>query len=509
MKIFTKYSAMSHKVGTDFLWFAIIFLGGLFLSSLVPLVPNDFWWHLKIGEWIYTHHEIPTTNIFSWTLPTDAQFYYGAWLGEYLLYLIYRMGGLELTIFTRNLLLGITFLLIGIEAKRLSGSWRISGLVIAIGFAMIINNVIVRTQIWSWVPFVIFLVLLMRFSNKKLSKKWLLFLPLTMVFWVNVHGAYVLGLIMLGIYFIGEYLRFVFKNTEALSKDEILWLALISFLTFLATIINPRSYRIVEYILGLMTDQPSQQLVVEWQSPTPAGFSNIIFFASIILLIILLVYSKHSITPTVLLSIVVFLWLGWSGVRYIVWYALLILPIFAILISQLPIKLKEFPVQRNLINLLIVLLLLLPVLLVQPWFVEKFPLPHTYHEQVLSGISIGPLLSTDTPVAVVEYIKTHPGGKLFNEMGYGSYLIWAVPEQGVFIDPRVELYPLEQWQDYLQVSSGVDYNQILNSYGADRILLSKGLQSKLAQAIADDPLWRLEYEDQYSQIWTKIIDETP
>jgi hypothetical protein len=89
-------------------------------------------------------------------------------------------------------------------------------------------------------------------------------------------------------------------------------------------------------------------------------------------------------------------------------------------------------------------------------------------------------------------------------MGYGSYLIWAVPEQGDFIDPRVELFPYDQWMDYIQVNNGANYNEILANYGADRILLDKKLQAGLASALSKDRLWSLEYEDQYAQIWLKV-----
>ena len=27
---------------------------------------NDFWWHVKVGEWIVTHGSVPATDIFSW-----------------------------------------------------------------------------------------------------------------------------------------------------------------------------------------------------------------------------------------------------------------------------------------------------------------------------------------------------------------------------------------------------------------------------------------------------------
>ncbi|MCI4353913.1 MAG: hypothetical protein L3K06_00930, partial [Thermoplasmata archaeon] len=42
-------------------------------------------------------------------------------------------------------------------------------------------------------------------------------------------------------------------------------------------------------------------------------------------------------------------------------------------------------------------------------------------------------------------LRAHPGGPLFAELGYASYLIWAAPEERVFVDPRFELFPLSLW----------------------------------------------------------------
>ena len=88
-------------------------------------------------------------------------------------------------------------------------------------------------------------------------------------------------------------------------------------------------------------------------------------------------------------------------------------------------------------------------------------------------------------------------------MGYGSYLIWALPEESVFIDPRVELYPFEQWADYIDISQARRYDQLLAKYDVDRILLDKTIQAKLSEVLASDPSWQKEYEDRSAQIWKK------
>ena len=495
--------SQSRGLGIDQLWLLVILAGFGVFVSLTPLAPNDFWWHLKIGQLTYQNGAIPSTNLFSWSLPADTPFTYGAWLGEYLLYLLYLVGRLELVIFTRTVLTLIAFWLVGYEARRRSGSWRIAALVTAPACIITINNLVVRPQNWSWLPFMAFFILLSRYADRQLHGRWLLALPLIMIFWVNAHGAFVLGLVLVGIFFTGEAIRAWTKLPGALPFRNVGQIGGIGILTGLATVINPRFTQIIGYVLDLMTDRPSQGLIEEWQSPTPSGIANTAFFILILIVMLVLIYSRVRPTPTEILLVIGFLWLAWSGQRYVVWFGMVTMPVLARAFANLPVKRPSFVPLRNWLNAAIAGLLFVPVLAVQPWFVERLPLPAAYRTMIWRDIPDGPLVDVETPVKAVEYLRSHPGGALFNEMGYGSYLIWSLPEQKVFIDPRVELYPFEQWQDYIRISRGTRYNELLEKYGADRILLNTALQKELALQLLNDTRWRLEYEDDRAQIWTR------
>ena len=490
-------------LGIDQLWLLVILAGFGVFVSLTPLAPNDFWWHLKIGQLTYQNGAIPDTNLFSWSLPLDLPYIYGAWLGEYLFYLLYHLGKLELVIFTRTVMALISFWLVGYEAKRRSGSWRIAALVTTPACIITINNLVVRPQNWSWLGFMAFFILLSRFSDRQLRGRWLLALPLIMIFWVNAHGAFILGLALAGVFFAGEAIRTWVKLPGALPIRSVVLIGATGLLSALATVVNPRFTKIFGYVLDLMTDRPSQGLIEEWQSPTPSGIANTAFFILILIVMLVLVFSHYRPTPTDVLLIIGFLWLAWSGQRYVAWFGMVTMPILARAIASLPIKKPSFEPQRNWLNAVLAGLLFVPVLAVQPWFVEHLPLPAAYRTMVWSGIADGPLVDVETPVKAVEYLHANPGGKLFNEMGYGSYLIWALPEQKVFIDPRVELYPFEQWQDYIRISRGTRYNELLTKFGADRILLNSAIQKELAIQLHNDPLWLLEYEDDRAQIWMR------
>ena len=488
-------------VSIDQLWPAVVLAGFLFYVSLMPLSPNDFWWHLKIGEIIFETRSVPTTNMFAWTLPTDAPFVYGAWLGELLLYVLHRWGGLALVTFVRNGVTLAAFWLMAGAARARSGSWRIAALALAFGCAMSLNNLVVRPQLWSLLPFVLYAMLLRRYAAGALHCAWLLACPLIMVFWANAHGAFVLGFALLGIYFAGELVKRVLGVEGALPWRRVGWLAVMGGLTGLAALANPQGIGIVNYVAGLMGDQPSQELVVEWQSPSPSGIANVVFYASILALLAVLAYSRYRPGPTELLLLLAFLWLAWSGQRYVIWYALLVMPILAEAVAGLLSRAPRGPQNRKWLYSATAAVLFVPAVLAQPWWVEHLPLPEAYWSQVQMGAEAGPLVDTTTPVDAVAYLREHPGGKLYHEMGYGSYLIWALPEQGVFVDPRVELYPYEQWRDYSSIGQGFNYGKLLAKYGADRVLLDLATQGELGLALQDDMAWAREYGDAYSEIW--------
>lgn len=492
----------------DGLWLVAVLAGTLFLTSLVPLPPNDFWWHLRIGRIIHEVGQIPATNMFGWAVPHDQAFVYGAWLGEYSFYTLHRWGGLELVIFARTVLLAGALVLVGCEAHRRSHSWRLGALAVLLTFLMSLNNLVVRPQNWSWIPFMLFVLILGAYVDRQIRWPFLLLCPFVMVLWVNLHGAYILGLLLMGTYLCGETLGKLLKVPRQCSWQQIRRLGLATVFTVLAAFANPQGFGSLRYVATLMTDAPSQRLVVEWQSPTPGSVANTVFFVSVLLLMLCFWLSRRAPRPTDVLLTLGFLWMAWNGMRYVVWFGMIAMPIFAAAVADL-VRNKRLLVSpiRNYLNLAMAVLLFVPVVLVQPWFVEQsIPLlPEQYQDLVVAASVEGPLLGVGTPVGAARYLAAHPRGPMFNEMGYGSYLIWALPDQPVFVDPRVELYPLEIWEDYRRISHGIRYDSLLAKYGAQRVVLDKEIQGELSISLAEDASWALAYEDERTQIWDSLV----
>ena len=118
----------------------------------------------------------------------------------------------------------------------------------------------------------------------------------------------------------------------------------------------------------------------------------------------------------------------------------------------------------------------------------------------------------DGSVEAVAFLRTLPQlasgpRRVFHSEVYGSYMIWALSETRVFVDTRIELYPEEQWRDYLALNRARhDWQAVLERYDVDTLLLERGKQEQLIEAATLSSTWRSIYQDDQAAIlerWMK------
>jgi hypothetical protein len=81
-------------------------------------------------------------------------------------------------------------------------------------------------------------------------------------------------------------------------------------------------------------------------------------------------------------------------------------------------------------------------------------------------------------------------------MECGGYLMWALPELPVFVDPRIDFYAPAIWTDYLAIVDDRDALAIIERWGFDGLLLSKSEQPALIRTVRDSGRWIVRYEDE-------------
>jgi hypothetical protein len=110
-----------------------------------------------------------------------------------------------------------------------------------------------------------------------------------------------------------------------------------------------------------------------------------------------------------------------------------------------------------------------------------------------------------SPVKAVDFIKAHHlPGRMFNEYGYGGYLIWEAPEQPVFIDGRADVFEwtgiFEEYGQWMSLQG--DPHTLLDKYGINFCLLER--QSSMANVLPLLHDWKLAYSDNSSVIFTRV-----
>jgi hypothetical protein len=487
----------------DHVWLA----AALMLIALRPLLtsipPFDFWWHLATGRAIVAQGAIPTVDTFSYTRAGQPFFNQG-WLAELIMYGLYQLGNVQLVVIVQALVMALAYgLLLRLCVIR-SGRLRLCvALLLLTTMPLSFTNWVVRPQSYTFPLFVGFLTILTEYRLGRGNRLWLM--PPLMALWVNMHGAFVLGLALIGITFVGELLKSFqrIKNQDPRTENQpestsrpsqfsilnshfFLWSAL----TALATLLNPRGLGVLSYVRNLLGSNAVTMLVEEWAPPTirDAGGNGLIFFLFLLGAASVLIYARTRPDLTDMLLFGVFLWLALGATRNIVWFGFVATPLVAAQAATLlPAPAARRSPGSPALNAMLIGLLSLLLLLGLPW-VKPALLPPSF----------GALLSEDTPVAAVEFMRgeqTRPQ-HLFHTEGFGSYLMWAVPEQPVFIDTRIELYPYEQWVDYINLGQANNVAQLLRKYDVDGLLLNKKRQAALVEVARADPTWQMRYEDE-------------
>ncbi|MGH7328235.1 MAG: hypothetical protein ACREJX_07780, partial [Polyangiaceae bacterium] len=322
-------------------------------------------------------------------------------------------------------------------------------------------------------------------ERRGLSLAWL---PLMMLFWVNLHGSFVLGLLVPGAALAGHLAqRVIYKTAPEVPLTKICGCLA---LTLLATFVNPRGPAIYPYVRRMMTARAMVELNFESAPTTPFFFTGAMFFVvSIALAVLLLRGRKGPTSPTWSeLSVIAFVFVqGCMVRRAILWFGFVATPLLVMLVaerirSRMPRKdAPGSPVPLAAMGLLVVL--------ASPWIKPRMPL----------GASAR-ILEDITPVAAVEKLneeRPRPA-RIFNGVQFGSYLQFAAPEQKVFIDTRMDFYPYELFQDYIRLSADKDVDALVAKWGIDAMLLDKSSQAPLAKAVRNDPRWAVRYEDAFS-----------
>jgi hypothetical protein len=472
-----------------------VLLGTLFwgISASGPKLLNfdgDLPRHLLLGQLIRMTRRVPLTDTFSFrtegfpAIPHE-------WLSQVIFSLANDALGLSGVVLLTALIVTITWASVYAEASRRSNHLFINLFLTAIGIGASMIHVLPRPHIFTYLFTAIWIALLERLNKDKPTIWWLL--PVLMVLWVNLHGMFVLGITIWGIYLVGSLLEnpsrtwLANPQTKSMRNGGVL--------SILATFLSPSGIKIWESIASLGSNAYITSRIPEYQSANFHMPETWPFILLLTLAILGFARSGNKCSWTHIFLVLSFAAIALYTSRMIPLFAIVAVPIISMSLStwvnqdfpnsRLSAIEKNFTKINSSSNGMV-------------WLVAIFITAAMIFN---AGKTIDPQGKGNTfdsgffPIQAVEWLNSHPQqGHMFNEFDWGGYLLLKlVPHQQIFMDGHTHIYGEALTREYeTVVTLGKSWQQILDKYQIEWAVVR--VNSPTVKGL-ENIGWKIIYED--------------
>lgn len=483
------------------LFFVTVLLTLFFQRKSGLLADGDTGYHIRAGEHIIRTGSIPHYDIFSLHAP-PLPWIAHEWLSEVLMAAAHRTFGLSGVVAGAALILAATMALLFRVLRRERADILPP---IAITLLALLSSQLhwlARPHLFSLLFMVLFHYLIDAWHTGRANRLYLL--PPLMLLWVNLHGGYVGGFLILAAYLAGDLSKaFRLSPEERREKlRRLRELAVAGAACLAACLVNPYGYEILLFPFRLVADGYLMDNVNEFLSP---DFHQWLPFKYLLLLLVAqLAISRKRIEPSELLLVIVFTYMALYSARYIPLFALVTAPIlsgrwqlgggsgkgrFARFIGERSLGLAEIDFRAR--------WHLFPVAAVVAvaWGLFSGEVSHAFD-------------ADKKPVAACEFLlREEIDGNMLNNDEFGDYVIYrCYPRYRVFIDGRLDMYGSERLKEFNRVLAfEPGWRSILEKYRITWMLMES--ESRFVRYLLKDPDWTQIYSDGVARIFVKNIPE--
>lgn len=307
----------------------LFFLFAVFLRLLVPILDCDFPWHLKTGEYIFEHREIPKSDPFTNASDgsvTEKFILSQYWLAQLLFHLVFSGYGPIGIVLLRTLIFTGIISILWFSMKKTPISIKTAILYFTTILFLAYSGE--RPQIFSFL-FALLTVLILEKYRIEGSLRHIIFLPPLMLIWANVHGGFIFGDVLIAIVCLSETVKYFFIRRYAtpLRDKRLLLLLGVGLSAVLISYLNPNSHHAFSFALGGV-GSPFGQMIQEYMSPLAetwgarANRNSFIYWSLMgyVLVLLALNLRKPDITHLALVSFT--LALSLTAIRYVPFFVM-------------------------------------------------------------------------------------------------------------------------------------------------------------------------------------------
>ncbi len=498
----------------DVLFLRILF--NILTVGTALLYDGDTGWHLVTGENILKTFKIPFHDPYSHTL-ANTEWTAHEWLAEVIFATIHKWMGLSGVVVFSAILIALTFFFLYRFIVYRKVNPMIAVFFTAIGAWASSLHWLARPHIFSFLLTLAFFIILELYQREQLN--YLKYLPILMLIWVNLHGGYIFGLMLVLLYAAGNLiLLLTIPERREEAKKSFKSLGFIFGITLLATFFNPQGPAILYFPFHLVGRQFIMDNVAEWLSP---NFHHHKVFEFVLLFsLAVLIFTKRK--PDIFESLLALLLIHMSlfSARYIPLMMLIVTPIVAIRFAEVIDDLLGYLTSFKLISELQEIFKKISANITS--LEGRFNKHLWVYIGIVVCLAIGlnggrlgkqQLLDyqhdkTRFPVEALEFaVANQITGNMFNNDSWGGYIIYkSYPQFKVFMDGRSDMYGVPLLKEYVKIASAqVGYEEILDKYDVSWIMFNGN--SPICQLLVAGGKWTLIYADTTANILVKDIPQ--
>jgi tetratricopeptide (TPR) repeat protein len=501
----------------------------IFILAHRSLFDLDIWLHLKTGEYIVQNKIIPAKDLFSFVFQGKPWLNH-SWIFQVLTYLVYNKWGADGLIFLESLLIALSFFILFLIGHAVTRSYLELGMLLVVTAFASLTRFNIRPDLFSVLFFSLYLYILSLYIDRKTI--WLL-VPVQ-ILWVNFHGYFFLGPLLVLFFILAEFLNRKLKFlTQArkeglvLSQEDYRRLKRLFLSAALVCFINPNGLKGAMYPLFVTGEVASgrakiflqyiQELQPTFTSLSPSGSIDKFYYMTIVFCLGLMAINFRRVA-IIEIILFVFFFLFSLSLRNIVFFLFIC---YVIILTNLEPLLEKVSLKVEMLEPLKQRLYLLfrcvATILFIVWLGLRIDrvLGQSYYDfehKELKSLLMGTNESFYPKKAVDFILENDIPGNMFNDFNSGAYLIGrSYPKRKVFIDGRTEFYGPDFFKEYMDaikrdVSS---FESIVHKYNITSVLMSMAVSSMpdLVGYIYRNPEWQLIYLDESAVIFLKDIPE--
>ena len=481
------------------LWVTVIPIA---LTGRLLSTDGDLPRHLRLGEWMLSHGRLLTTDNFSFTR-AGTPFVAFEWGSEVLFAWAYRLGGLAGVAVLAGLLLALTYALV-VRFLLRRGVEPLLAYLTAMASALLgASHWVARPHLVTLLLVVALLELVERTDRRSLW--W--YLPLFSL-WTNLHGGFTYGLTLIALYLAGDLFEWLVggRQREWLERARHHGWALL--LAVGGVCFNANGWRLFAHLISFFGQPLLFEKTQEFLSPDFHVLNGKLFLYALLAITAGLAFSQRRPRGPHLMVLLANIAFALHSQRNVELFAVTALPLMA---WHLDPEWRRIPgLQR-----------------IRRAFDQEYEarfrgLPSLLFagEMIALGLVKGTVGGTEIvadkfdpkvfPIAAVDTARREGlTGRIYSEFIWGGYLLFAWPEQKVFIDGGTDHYGEKLVEEHLRLASLMPgWRDVLRRWDISLALLAT--DAPLAHELAREPGWRVRYCDTTAVILErKPVDAAP